>query len=315
VSLNYRLNIFGFPAGPGLNPNVALLDQRLAIEWVRDNIAAFGGDPRRIVIQGESAGAASVDYYGYTYKDDPIVTGIIAESGAAGPAQFGTADYKNWFTAIKNLGCPNSTYEAIECARSKTFDEILTAIAPLNSGALDSGFGPTVDNVTIYSDYGVRGAAGDFAKIPMLIGNNDHESGFFELTAIGLGLTITPELSQLFQDLADVQFTCGSSITAIFRTRAHVPVWRYRFYGDFPNTRVFPGIGAYHTSEIFPLFGTSAVVTGEADTPAQKYVGNYMRAAWATFARDPSNGLSLGFKWPLYNNESKYYTIDPSLID
>jgi carboxylesterase type B len=261
-----------------------------------------------MVIQGESAGAGSVDYYGYSYKDDPIVHGLIAESGSASPATFGSADSSNWFKALSNLGCPNSTSDAsIKCIRSKSTNEILDAITGLGGvSSLTSGFGPTVDNVTIFNDYLARGAAGDFARIPMLLGNNDHESGFFELNALGSGFPLTPTLLALLKDVADVAFTCGDSVAAIFRTRAHISVWRYRYYGDFPNTRIFPGIGAYHTSEIFTLFGTSAVVTGEADTVSQKTLGNYMRAAWATFARDPWFGLSLEFGWPTYNNESEY---------
>ena len=62
---SYRLNIFGFSGAPGLTQNVALLDQRMAVEWVYENIAAFGGDPEHITIFGQSAGGASVDYYSY----------------------------------------------------------------------------------------------------------------------------------------------------------------------------------------------------------------------------------------------------------
>lgn len=53
---SYRLNVFGFPGLPGMAQNVGLLDQRLAVEWARDNIAAFGGDPTRITLFGQSAG-------------------------------------------------------------------------------------------------------------------------------------------------------------------------------------------------------------------------------------------------------------------
>ena len=67
VNFNYRLGILGFSGAPGLTQNVGLLDQRLAVEWVRDNIAAFGGDPTRITLFGHSAGSASVDYYNYAW--------------------------------------------------------------------------------------------------------------------------------------------------------------------------------------------------------------------------------------------------------
>ena len=82
-SSSYRLNIFGFPGSPNATQNLGLLDQRLAVEWVRDNIAGFGGDPTRITLFGQSAGGASVDYYSYAWTSDPIVAGFIPESGTA----------------------------------------------------------------------------------------------------------------------------------------------------------------------------------------------------------------------------------------
>ena len=70
VSFNYRLNVFGFPGTPNATQNLGLLDQRLAIEWVRDNIEKFGGDAERITIFGQSAGSASVDYHTFAWADE-----------------------------------------------------------------------------------------------------------------------------------------------------------------------------------------------------------------------------------------------------
>jgi cholinesterase len=83
VSANYRLNIFGFPGAPGADTNLGLRDQRLAVEWVQKNIGAFGGNPKKIVIAGQSSGGAAVDWWSYAYKKDPIVHGLMSTSGNA----------------------------------------------------------------------------------------------------------------------------------------------------------------------------------------------------------------------------------------
>jgi len=71
------LSILGFPGNPIAQNNLAFLDQRLALEWVRENIANFGGDPGRITLFGQSAGASSADYYAYAWASEPIAAGII----------------------------------------------------------------------------------------------------------------------------------------------------------------------------------------------------------------------------------------------
>jgi cholinesterase len=77
---------------------------------------------------------------------------------------------------------------------------------------------------------------------------------------------------------------------------------RYRYHGEFPNQEISPKAGAYHSSEIPLLFGTSAD-TGR-DTPSEVLLAKNMRHAWAEFAKDPVNGLvKLG--WPVYNQTSE----------
>ncbi|KZL72905.1 carboxylesterase [Colletotrichum tofieldiae] len=81
ISLNYHLNVFGFPGNPVSASNLGLLDVRLAMEWIRDNIANSGGDVSRVTLFGESAGGSLVDYYSYAYASDPIAKGFILMSG------------------------------------------------------------------------------------------------------------------------------------------------------------------------------------------------------------------------------------------
>jgi len=90
VTVNYRLNVFGFMAHPELSAeapykasgNYGLLDQALALQWVKDNIAAFGGDPDRVTIAGESAGSISVSYQMASPLAKDLIAGAIGESGA-----------------------------------------------------------------------------------------------------------------------------------------------------------------------------------------------------------------------------------------
>ncbi|CCA75964.1 hypothetical protein PIIN_09960 [Serendipita indica DSM 11827] len=83
VSINYRLNFYGYADSPALSyndTNAGLRDQRAAVEWVVANIAAFGGDPVHIVLGGQSAGSASVAEYLYAYPDQPLLRGAITMS-------------------------------------------------------------------------------------------------------------------------------------------------------------------------------------------------------------------------------------------
>lgn len=87
VDMNYRLGMWGFLQTPALvaegSSNAGLLDQRLALQWVQENIAAFGGDPDRVVVYGESAGAQSIAYHLFSYdgRNDGLYRGAIMESG------------------------------------------------------------------------------------------------------------------------------------------------------------------------------------------------------------------------------------------
>jgi len=95
---------------------------------------------------------------------------------------------------------------------------------------------------------------------------------------------------------------CGSGDAAVAREKHKVPVWRYRFFGEWPNLVIWPGAGAYHSQDCPIVFGvTERNLRKIPDTPEEaKFVKNVM-TAWATFAKDPENGLTkLG--WPQYKS-------------
>lgn len=168
VSFNYRINIFGFPNAPGVgDQNVGLLDQRLAVEWIRDNIEAFGGDPDRITLFGESAGAFSVDYYAFAWTQDPIVNGFIAESGTALVLSLLSPNASNpygaWYNVSQALGCggESSGNSTLDCMRTKPATDIINYVGQM-SGSTTTPFAPVADGKVVFSDNAARADAGNF---------------------------------------------------------------------------------------------------------------------------------------------------------
>ncbi|KAL2845067.1 Alpha/Beta hydrolase protein [Aspergillus pseudoustus] len=315
VSFNYRLNIFGFSGAPGQPANVGLLDQRLALEWTRDNIERFGGDPARITVFGQSAGGMSTDLVAYANPEDPIAHGLIAHSGVVSPriGSNETQILSTWYNVSATLGCGDASAgeETVTCMRNKSQEELLAAIETHGTSALMSGFVPYGDGVVLPHSVAEAAEAGDFAKIPFLTGNTDYEAGFFFIVAIAYSnITTIEEVDAIPWDLVRplgnlltrVAFTCPAADAAELRRKHGVPSWRYRYYGgNYANTEIYPVGSDWHTSDMLTVFGTAAAVTGVEDSPYEAKAAAYMRDAWATFAKNPSAGLREKLKWPTYH--------------
>ncbi|KAL8886971.1 MAG: hypothetical protein Q9215_005389 [Flavoplaca cf. flavocitrina] len=304
VSINYRLNIFGFSGAPGEPYNVGLLDQRKAIEWVYNNVAGFGGDPTRISIMGHSAGGAAVDYYSYAYREHPIIAGLISHSGTAHSFEPNTVEFSqdSFMSAASLLGCKGPT--VVACMREQDFAAVLDAstnIDPLPSLALSQPvFHPTVDHVTVFDNYTAMSATGSFAKIPYLVGSTDREDGFYRIAAAAENINLTEQQWLLFNLQG---FTCAAARTAFARVRAGVPVWRFRYFGDWPNLRLYPGSSSYHGTDLQMLFGGIEDIVGPdfPNSAAEEKTMRYMMRAWAAFVKRPATGLSRATNWPRYN--------------
>lgn len=136
VTVQYRLGVFGYLAHDNLRSrssdnstgHYGTKDQRAALQWVHDHIAAFGGDPNTVTIQGESAGASTVTLHLTTPDSFPLFQRAIIESGAfnmwaAKPWDHAVQQYGN---LTKRLGCEATTDAAeIGCLLSKSTDELL----------------------------------------------------------------------------------------------------------------------------------------------------------------------------------------------
>ncbi|KAF4458845.1 acetylcholinesterase [Fusarium albosuccineum] len=289
VSFNYRVNIFGFPGAAGLKrQNVGILDQRLAVEWVRDNIAAFGGDPDKISLWGQSAGAASVSYFSYAWTEDPIVKGYIMDSPYTGAVTTSPLNTTGFTTVAKSIGCGGlSPTKELECVRSKDADQVEDAIA-----ATGQSFGPTADDIVVFENYTQRALQGKMAKGPAIIGTNSEDGVPF----IPYGSGGDEEAStQIMLSL----FFCASWTMTKNRLAAGESTYRFEYHGNFSNISPSPWLGAYHSAELPLVFGTHSLYRG-VSTSFENATSRVMQESWLSFARKLNPG------WPAGKTEVNY---------
>ncbi len=193
VTVNYRLGVFGFLAHPELTKesprhvsgNYGLLDQVAALEWVKRNIAAFGGDPARITIAGESAGSISVSALMVSPLSRGLIAGVVGESGAMieptrEPISLAEGEKEGEiFAAAANAS-------SLQALRAMSSDEILAVTArpdlPRPNSIIDGYFMPKSAVATF--------AVGEQAHVPLLAGWNSEERGVAALLA---GAPPTPD--------------------------------------------------------------------------------------------------------------------------
>lgn len=296
---SYRLSILGFPGNPTAQDNLAFLDQRLVMEWVRDNIANFGGDPARITLFGQSAGSSSTDFYSYAWAHDPIAAGIILESGTIDSftLPYAANDSAAFFYDVTTaVGCGNASTDSavlLACMRDVNVDSIMAAVPRSGLNAAQSAFGPTVDDIIVFSSYSDRTPA----SIPAVIGNDDYESGLFRIE-FALAGVIVPDS---FWDMYELSgYTCPSGLRANYSLAANNPTWRFRWFAVFPDIDIGLDAGAYHGIELPLIFGTTNSFSTVNATADEITFTAYIRGAWVAFAKDPVHGLT-NYGWPLYD--------------
>ncbi|CEI62143.1 hypothetical protein FVEN_g10352 [Fusarium venenatum] len=313
VQVQYRLNLLGFPNAGGLarqgnNLNLGLLDQRLAVEWVRNNIARFGGDPDRITLWGESAGAYAVDGYLFAWAKDPIVKGVIADSGNALAIERVIGDARNhtaFSVAAKSLGCGKlSPKEELECMRQvpeRNFKEYLQAEVG-QGGAADDGLSISViaDNITVFSNYTERLARNSFkypTDIPVLIGTNENEGAAvvpYKFPGFETATVLPDQLKPLAEGFR-LNLQCTTLKETRLRAEAGATTYQYIYAGNFTNISPLPWLGAYHTAELPLVFGTYE--TEGPSTKFERMVSKRMQDVYLKFASDPTRGLE-NDGWP-----------------
>ncbi|MBX5436106.1 MAG: carboxylesterase/lipase family protein [Alicyclobacillaceae bacterium] len=336
VTINYRLGPLGFLdvsevfgdeyKGSG---NLGLLDQVQALRWVRENIAQFGGDPNRVTIFGESAGAGSVG----TLLATPAASGLFHQaimesgSGATGvrtPEM--AADITRRF--LSALGLDSSQADAL---RSLPAEQLVAATAQLGPGL---PFGPVVDGQVLPKHPMQALADGVARHIPVLTGVNLDEANIFNVAdpfwtspdeeqararvkmmtgasdslidfylGRASGNTLFEKLMPL---LSYSMFVNGMQQTADTQAQLGAPVWVYRF--DWKSPAYDGRLGACHVLEIPFVFHTldqpgAAFFTG--DDPARTQLADQMHRAWIAFAWH-ANPQHEGIpEWPQYNTDTR----------
>ena len=349
VTVNYRLGALGFldltrwstPQHP-FDGNLALRDLLLALEWVRSNIGAFGGDPDQVTIWGESAGGG-------------LVTTLLAVPSAAGLFHRAIA-HSSPATSIYGLeraaGIADRFLEAVDIApdavatmRDLPIDRLVAAASRVYSEVPETtpgviAFTPVVDGELLPEHPVTVLADGRGIPVPLLIGTNRDEASFFKFMKSPLMPIESATILRMFQEIArerpDLELPSEAQVTSAYAGRSTkavglsvagdigfrmptlwlvegharvAPVHLYRFDWATPMLHVL-GIGAAHGTELPYAFGN--LDGGPKDITFRlggrrrgAALSQRMRARWTAFAvaGDPTGDATPG--WPAYEPESR----------
>ncbi|HEX4198278.1 MAG TPA: carboxylesterase family protein [Caulobacteraceae bacterium] len=334
VTINYRLGVFGWPPfrarGEAVSNNLGLLDQIAALEWVRDNIAAFGGDPGNVTVFGYSAGGWSI----LALMAAPQASGLFhkaaPQSGSAFTAASRLRQDRLAADFLSRLaGAPEHAGVAVLLEAQKAYLEAQNN-APERLVEEGVTFGPWRDGIMLADDPLAVAVAGKAMRIPLLIGSTADELGYAPFragigwldamhtreaslrtlaTAYGAGRAsaICDAYRDAAPDASDAaiaghirsdRYYRMPAIVAAEAQAAHSPTWMYQFTLGAAS-EIAGGISTHATDLAF-WFGTMAAsplqafLFGRPPTEAEQALSRRMRRDLAQFARTGR------CEWPAY---------------
>jgi para-nitrobenzyl esterase len=347
VTVNQRLNIFGhldlsaFGGEPfRLSGNAGTLDMVAALEWIRDNIAAFGGDPGNITIFGESGGGAKVSTLLAMPRAKGLFHRAIIQSGAA--VRLRTKDRALALTecVLQHLGAAAATLAALQAV---PLGDLLAAVEPAQAAIGPSPaplfdrykFGPVVDGDVLPAQPFDPVASDVCADVPLIIGDMKNETANFlavvdrvwdrSLTEAEMRQRIEaiagPDTGrvvelygQLYPELNPAERLIAATTDGNFRIRSVVlaqrrvalkrgPVWMYSFEWETP---VLGGkLKAPHAMDVPFAFNTLDLTNATGGRPDAQALADAMSSVWAAFARNGRPDHPSIPAWPVYDAERR----------
>ena len=321
VTINYRLGLLGYFAHPAITANAAatealgnygVMDQIAALTWVRQNIAAFGGDPANVTVFGESAGAADILYLLTLPTAKGLFAKAIVESGGGLQRPAGLAEQeKRGVGYASAIGLtPAATLADLKARPAKDW---ITAQGALQGGL---GFGPFVDGRLITEAPWIAFGDGRAHDVPLLIGANSNEASVLAtlgVPAAALSLALgnrLPEFRALYGDalsddefrrqaMGDVVFVAPSRWVAA-QAASGAPSFLY-YFSYVASVRRGTVPGASHGSEIPYVFKTWAgTAVAKLLTDQDRAMSNTMSACWVAFATRGTPSCAGAPAWPAY---------------
>ena len=340
VTINYRLGALGFlaheslTAEQGQSGNYGLMDQQAALRWVQANIAGFGGDPRRVLLFGESAGAVNTCMHLTSPGSAGLFSAAIMESGGCGAVSQPQAEEVG-ADHVEEAGCGDAE-DVPACLRDLDADALAElSVSPVGGGLVTGGgFGPTVDGLVLVEPPLERIVAGRHNAVPVALGANADETAIFTPVGSPSAAQYASWVQAVFGVLADAvlaeyplddhptarwawialttdaQFVCPSRWMARGLAAAQAePVWRY-FFSRVPAGVSGDLYGSWHGLELPYVFGkVDAVVaeTGWAAEAADYAIEDAMGRYWTNLAAGGDvNGPDMEGQpptWPLYDGD------------
>ncbi len=342
VTINYRMGILGFLAHPALSAesrrnvsgNYGLLDQIAALRWVKDNIAAFGGDAGNVTIAGESAGALSVMYLMVAPEARGLFHKAVAQSAymISAPELRGVT-YGG--VAAEPIGpWLGGKLGAGDLAGLRSMDAVA-----LTEGAAAAGYFPffNIDGRVLPRQVVEALDRGEQARVPILAGFNSGEIRSLKFLASPVpadAATYEKEIRARYADLADVflrlypSSNMAESVLATTRDALYgwtserlvmkqaalgVPSYLYLFDHGYPAA-VDMGLHAFHASEIPYMFGnadrTPVRWPKVPSTPVETKLADAMLDYWSSFARSGVPAAAGQPAWPAYGSERAYMAFE-----